>query len=79
MNKMMVPRNQIEIGKDVEIVQKQDQRTGKRTRGVVQRILTRSATHPHGIKVALESGEVGRVKKVLELDTQDAQNHSEEQ
>ena len=75
----MVPRNQIEIGKDVEIVQKQDQRTGKRTRGVVQRILTRSATHPHGIKVALESGEVGRVKKVLEPDTQDAQNDSEEE
>jgi uncharacterized repeat protein (TIGR03833 family) len=79
MNKMMVPRNQIEIGKDVEIVQKQDQRTGKRTRGVVQRILTRSALHPHGIKVALESGEVGRVKKVLELDSQDAQNHSDEE
>jgi uncharacterized repeat protein (TIGR03833 family) len=77
MNKLMVPRKKIEIGKDVEIVQKQDQRTGKRTRGVVQRILTRSATHPHGIKVALESGEVGRVKKVLESDSQDAQNHSD--
>ncbi len=75
----MVPRNQIKIGKDVEIVQKQDQRSGKRTRGVVQRILTRSATHPHGIKVALESGEVGRVKKVLESDSQDAQNHSDDE
>jgi len=76
MNKVMVPRNQIKIGKDVEIVQKQDQRSGKRTRGVVQRILTRSATHPHGIKVALESGEVGRVKKVLKLDIQNAQTQS---
>jgi len=75
----MVPRKKIEIGKDVEIVQKQDQRTGNRTRGVVQRILTRSATHPHGIKVQLESGEVGRVKKVLEPDAQETRNHSEEE
>ncbi len=58
-------RKSIQIGKDVEIVQKHDQRTGKLTKGVVQRILTKSATHPHGIKVQLESGKVGRVKKVL--------------
>lgn len=58
-------RANIRIGSDVEIVQKQDQRTGKVTSGVVQRILTKSATHPHGIKVQLASGEVGRVKTVL--------------
>ena len=58
-------RSNIQIGCDVEIVQKQDQRTGKVTVGVVQRILTKSATHPHGIKVQLASGEVGRVKTVL--------------
>jgi len=58
-------RHNIQIGKDVEVVQKPDQRTGVLTRGVVQRILTKSKTHPHGIKVQLESGEVGRVKKVL--------------
>ena len=58
-------RANIQIGSDVEIVQKQDQRTGKVTSGVVQRILTKSATHPHGIKVQLASGEVGRVKTVL--------------
>ena len=68
MTGQMLTRKQIQIGQDVEIVQKQDQRTGKLTTGVVQRILTRSATHPHGIKVQLESGEIGRVKKVLSQD-----------
>ncbi|MDF9798429.1 putative repeat protein (TIGR03833 family) [Catalinimonas alkaloidigena] len=58
-------RNDIKIGSDVSIVLKQDQRSGKLTEGVVQNILTKSAFHPHGIKVRLESGEVGRVKKVL--------------
>ena len=48
----------------VAIVQKQDQRTGRLTEGVVRDVLTKSATHPHGIKVRLESGEVGRVKQV---------------
>ena len=57
-------RKNIQIGSEVEVVRKQDQRTGKLTRGVVQRILTKSATHPHGIKVRLESGEVGRVQTV---------------
>ena len=58
-------RKNIKIGDEVEIVQKQDQRTGKVTRGFVYRILTKSPTHPHGIKLELESGEVGRVKTVL--------------
>lgn len=59
-------RSHIHIGQTVDIVLKQDQRTGKLTRGVVQRILTKSATHPHGIKVMLESGAVGRVKHIIE-------------
>jgi uncharacterized repeat protein (TIGR03833 family) len=58
-------RKNIRIGSQVDIVQKQDQRTGKLTRGVIQKILTSSNTHPHGIKVQLTSGEVGRVKKVI--------------
>ena len=58
-------RKNIQIGKDVEIVQKHEQRSGKLTRGIVQRILTKSATHTHGIKVQLEAGEAGRVKKVM--------------
>ena len=58
-------RKDIWIGQDVEIVQKMDQRTGNLTSGVVKRILTKSANHPHGIKVELVSGEVGRVKKVI--------------
>lgn len=58
-------RNSIKIGSEVEIVQKQDQRIGKLTNGVVKKILTKSAIHPHGIKVLLESGEVGRVKNLI--------------
>lgn len=58
-------RSNIKIGQRVAIVLKQDQRTGKRTEGVVQAILTKSPTHPHGIKVRLESGAVGRVKEIL--------------
>jgi uncharacterized repeat protein (TIGR03833 family) len=58
-------RKNIQVGSDVEIVQKQDQRSGEITEGAVKRILTKSPTHPHGIKVELESGEVGRVKFVL--------------
>ncbi len=57
-------RKNIQIGSQVDIVQKKDQRSGELTRGTVQRILTKSATHPHGIKVQLVSGEVGRVKTV---------------
>jgi uncharacterized repeat protein (TIGR03833 family) len=59
-------RKDIKPGLDVYIVQKQDQRTGKRTRGIVKEILTSSAHHPHGIKVRLESGEVGRVQEIVD-------------
>jgi len=59
-------RKDIKPGLTVEIVMKQDQRSGKRTRGVVKQILTNSATHPHGIKVRLETGEVGRVQTIIE-------------
>ncbi|MGL4912143.1 MAG: YwbE family protein [Romboutsia sp.] len=55
-------RSDIKIGAKVFVVQKQDQRSGKLTEGVVQRILTNSPNHHHGIKVMLESGIVGRVK-----------------
>lgn len=58
-------RTNIQIGSKVMVVQKQDQRTGKLTEGIVKRILTNSANHPHGIKVMLESGIVGRVKDVI--------------
>lgn len=57
-------RSQINIGATVKVVQKQDQRSNKLTEGVVATILTKSATHPHGIKVRLESGIVGRVKEI---------------
>ena len=57
-------RSNIKIGSNVLIVLKEDQRSGKLTDGVVQDILTNSSTHPHGIKVRLESGEIGRVKEV---------------
>ena len=57
-------RSDIHIGAAVMVVQKQDQRSGKLTEGVVSRILTNSAVHPHGIKVMLESGIVGRVKEI---------------
>ena len=57
-------RKNIHIGSEVEIVLKQDQRSGKLTEGVVKRILTNSPNHPHGIKVQLESGKVGRVKNI---------------
>ena len=58
-------RTDIRVGSRVKVVQKQDQRTGTLTEGVVLDILTKSATHPHGIKVRLESGIVGRVKEIL--------------
>jgi uncharacterized repeat protein (TIGR03833 family) len=58
-------RVDIRVGSHVKVVQKQDQRTGTLTEGVVRDILTKSATHPHGIKVRLESGIVGRVKEIL--------------
>jgi uncharacterized repeat protein (TIGR03833 family) len=58
-------RSDINVGVRVQIVQKQDQRTGKLTDGIVKDILTRSSTHSHGIKVRLTSGIVGRVKEIL--------------
>ncbi|HEY2980403.1 MAG TPA: YwbE family protein [Anaerolineales bacterium] len=58
-------RSAIKPGMIVLIVLKQDQRTGKLTQGIVKDILTKSPTHPHGIKVRLQSGEVGRVKGIV--------------
>jgi len=58
-------RVQIKPGQCVLIVLKKDQRSGKLTEGIVKDILTKSRTHPHGIKVRLESGDVGRVKEIL--------------
>ena len=58
-------RADIESGMKVAIVMKKDQRSGKLTEGTVRDILTNSATHPHGIKVRLEDGQVGRVKKII--------------
>lgn len=68
LDQMMDGRNRKDIqpGMEVSIVLKQDQRTGKLTRGVVKEILTKSAFHPHGIKVRLADGQVGRVQKVEE-------------
>ena len=58
-------RKNIQIGAKVSIVEKRNQRTGELTKGVVKTILTNSSNHPHGIKVRLESGKVGRVKSIL--------------
>ena len=58
-------RSDVKKGARVLVVRKQDQRSGKTTEGVVKDILTNSPTHPHGIKVRLESGEVGRVKEII--------------
>ena len=58
-------RSQLAPGKRVKVVQKQDQRTGKLTEGIVESLLTNSPTHPHGIKVRLVGGIVGRVQEIL--------------
>ena len=58
-------RNQIKAGQQVQIVEKQNQRSGKVTEGTVARILTKSFSHPHGIKVKLTNGKVGRVKAII--------------
>lgn len=60
-----IKRTDLKIGVLVKIVMKEDQRTGKLTEGIVKDILTKSPKHPHGIKVRLETGEVGRVKGIL--------------
>lgn len=59
-------RADIKVGSTVKVVQKNHQRTGELTEGVVARILTNSANHHHGIKVKLEGGIVGRVKEIIE-------------
>ena len=59
-------RENIKIGQTVAIVLKKDQRTGELTHGVIKGLLTKSAFHPHGIKVILESNQVGRVKEIIE-------------
>jgi len=61
-------RSDIKVGMEVAIVLKKDQRSGVLTEGVVAKILTSSPTHHHGIKVMLTTGEVGRVKEILEKD-----------
>jgi len=58
-------RSNIKPGMRVKIVLKQDQRSGRLTEGVVKELLTNSANHPHGIKVRLENGLVGRVKEII--------------
>lgn len=66
---MSIPqRSEIRPGLKVQIVEKQNQRSGAVTEGVVARILTKSPTHPHGIKVMLEDGRVGRVNAILMAD-----------
>lgn len=59
-------RSDIKPGSRVSIVLKKDQQTGKLTEGIVKNILTNSPSHPHGTKVRLESGQVGRVKRILD-------------
>lgn len=59
-------RASLRVGMTVLIVRKQDQRTGRLTKGIVSEILTKSPNHPHGIKVRLQGGEVGRVKEVID-------------
>jgi uncharacterized repeat protein (TIGR03833 family) len=59
-------RSNIKIGVHVKVVQKQDQLSGKLSEGIVKDILTKSVSHPHGIKVRLQSGIVGRVKEILD-------------
>lgn len=63
---MNVPtREDVTEGLDVDIIQKEDQRTGRLTHGVVEEVLTSSVTHPHGIKARLRSGAVGRVQQIF--------------
>ena len=58
-------RKDIQPGLEVDIILKKDQRTGERTRGVVKDILTNSSFHPHGIKVRLTDGQIGRVREIV--------------
>ncbi len=61
-----IDRKDLAVGQLVKVVLKQDQRSGVLTKGVISRFLTKSLTHPHGIKVMLEDGSVGRVKEIVE-------------
>ena len=61
----VIKRNDIKIGMKVKVVQKQDQSSGNLTEGIVSKLLTNSQSHPHGIKVMLENGIVGRVKEIV--------------
>ena len=61
-----IKRIEIKSGSEVRIVTKKDQKTNKLTEGIVKDILTKSPSHPHGIKVRLEDGQVGRVKELLD-------------
>ena len=71
-------RKDIKPGLKVNITQKQDQRSGRLTGGIVKDILTKSAYHPHGIKVRLETGEVGRVQEILDTSREAAaQGHAD--
>lgn len=58
-------RENVKVGLEVEVVEKQNQRSGTLTKGIVKDILTKSQNHPHGIKVRLEDGTVGRIKNIL--------------
>lgn len=60
-----IKRADVKTGMRVKVIMKEDQRNGKLTEGIVKDILTKSTKHPHGIKVRLETGEVGRVKEIL--------------
>lgn len=61
-----INRKDLVVGQKVMVVLKQDQRSGNLTEGVIARFLTKSPSHPHGIKVMLEDGQVGRVKEIVE-------------
>jgi len=61
-----IKRADVKTGMRVKVIMKEDQSTGKLTEGIVKDILTKSPKHPHGIKVRLETGEVGRIKEILE-------------
>jgi uncharacterized repeat protein (TIGR03833 family) len=62
-------RDAVRVGLTVDIIQKKDQQSGRLTRGRIQKILTASGTHPHGIKVRLEDGRVGRIAAVIDTGT----------
>lgn len=62
-------RSNVRPGIEVDIILKQDQRSGKVTRGIVKDLLTNSPSHPHGIKVRLQDGQVGRVSKIISSET----------